>query len=87
MVYHYPLVSMDVEYSTIFTFADLTAISDCVWLSILLAVSLAVNYKWRCSTNYQWDATQNNILQVVLEPVAFSDSELANAFCSGVEVL
>ena len=40
--YHCLLVSMDVEYCRIFTSADSTAIHDCVWLFILLAVSLAV---------------------------------------------
>ena len=30
-----------------------------------------------CKQNHQWDATQYNVLRVVLQPVVFSDQELA----------
>jgi hypothetical protein len=36
---------------------------------------------------YQWDITQHNILRVGLEPIAFSDRELAEVLYSGVEVI
>ena len=40
-----------------------------------------------CRQNHQWDATQYNILQVALQPIAFSDRDLAEVFYSGVEVI
>jgi hypothetical protein len=40
-----------------------------------------------CIANHQWNATQYNFLQLVLEPVVFSDWELADVFSSGVEVM
>jgi hypothetical protein len=40
-----------------------------------------------CRQKYQWNATQNNFLQLTLQPIAFSDRELAAAFYSGVGVV
>jgi hypothetical protein len=40
-----------------------------------------------CRQNHQWDATQNNILRVVLEPLTFSDKEPARMYYSGAEVV
>jgi hypothetical protein len=40
-----------------------------------------------CKQNHQWNATQYNVLRVVLEPVAISDGQLADVFYSGVEVI
>jgi hypothetical protein len=71
ILYQCPLVSMDVEYFRSFTLLDSTPIFDCVWLFIHLAVSLAVKNKRRCGTNHQWDTTQNNVVQLALEPIAF----------------
>ena len=48
ILHHCPLVSMDVEYFRVSLFADSTEIHDCVWLFILLAVSLAVKKSLPC---------------------------------------
>ncbi len=78
---------MDVEYFRISTFADLTVVYVCVWLFILLAVSLAVKKRPQWGTNYQSLATQSAIVQLVLQPVAFSDSELAEAYHGSSEIM
>ncbi len=39
-----------------------------------------------CRQNHQWDATQNNVVRLALEPIAFSDRELADVYYSGVGV-
>jgi hypothetical protein len=42
---------------------------------------------WQCSTYYQWLATQSNVLRLTLQPIAFSDRDLADVFYSSVEVV
>ena len=39
-----------------------------------------------CRQNHQWDATQYNVLRVVLQPVVFSNQELAEVFYRRNEV-
>jgi hypothetical protein len=74
---------MAVEYFGVSLFADSTVIYDCVWICILLAVSLAVKKSLQCvARTTQSLATQNTAIQLVLHPVAFSDREPAEA-CGG----
>jgi hypothetical protein len=40
-----------------------------------------------CIVNHQLFAKENHILRVALQPVDFSDSELAMAYYAGVEVV
>ena len=79
---------MAIEYFRVSHFADSTVIHDCVWLFILLAVSLAVKKSLQCvARTTQWLATQNTSVQLVLHPVAFSDNELAEACDSSVDFM
>jgi hypothetical protein len=40
-----------------------------------------------CIANHQWNATQNNFLRLALQPVVFSDIELAKVYYAGIDVV